>query len=50
MNLANFNVDIQQVIEVTDKNTGEISFLVYSDGKWNNISKEEYEKIIKGAK
>lgn len=50
MNLADFDIDMQQVIEITNKDTGEVSFLVYHNNEWNNILKEEYEKIIKGAK
>ena len=46
MQLADFNLNIQQVIEVTNKDTNEISFLVYSDNEWKTISQEEYKKII----
>lgn len=49
MNLANFNINMQQVIEVTNKDTGEVTFLVYHDNEWNSVTKEEYQKIIEGV-
>lgn len=49
MNLADFNINMQQVIEVTDKDTKEKKFLIYHNNEWHNISEEEYHKIIKGV-
>lgn len=44
------NAYIAQVMEVTNKETGEQSYLVYDDDEWNEISYDEYQKIIKEAK
>lgn len=47
MNL-DMHANIQQVIEVTNKDTNEISFMVYQNNEWKKISQKEYQKIIKG--
>lgn len=44
------NAHIAQVMEVTNKDTGEQSYLFYDDNEWNEISYDEYQKIIKEAK
>lgn len=47
MNL-DMQANIQQVIEVTDKETNEVTYMVYHDNEWKSISRKEYQKIIKG--
>jgi len=44
------NAYIAQVMEVTNKETGEQSYLAYDNDESNEISYDEYQKIIKEAK
>lgn len=38
--------EIKQIMEIKDKETGKISFLVEDNGEWKPISKEEYYQIL----
>lgn len=46
------NVSIKQVMEVTDEETGEKTFLIMSDdgSKWVPITQDEYNNHIRGSK
>ena len=45
------DVTIKQVMELTNKETGEISYLIMSDeGDWQQITQEEYNKLTRGNK
>lgn len=44
----NTEAQIDQVIEMTDKETGQIKYLIEKDGKWTPITKEEYDNKIRG--
>ncbi len=38
--------EIKQIMEIENKDTGKISFLVENNGEWKLISKEEYYQIL----
>ncbi len=44
----NAKAQIDQVIEMTDKETGQIKYLIEKDGQWNPITKEEYDNKMRG--
>lgn len=41
------NIDVKQIIEITDKETGEINYLTMVDDEWVYITKERYEEIMR---
>lgn len=41
---------IEEIIEVTNHETNEKSFLLLKDGEWINVSEEEYNIFLEGEK
>ena len=41
---------IEEVIEITDHNTGEKKFLLLKDGEWINVNEKEYNIFLEGEK
>ncbi|MBR3208634.1 MAG: hypothetical protein IKF82_00040 [Bacilli bacterium] len=44
----NLKTIITQVIETTDKVTGEKQYYVEKDGEWHTITCKDYKKLIRG--
>lgn len=40
--------NMKQVIQITNNDTGEKEFLLEKNGKWEKITKKDYQKIIRG--
>ena len=38
--------EITQLMEIKDKETGKINFVIEKNGEWISISKEEYNQLI----
>ena len=47
MNL-NCKTKIKQVIQVTNKKSGETEFYIENNNEWQKITKKDYKKIIRG--
>jgi len=43
-------IKTQELIEVTNKDTGDKEFLLFKDNDWITITEEEYNNIIEGEK
>ena len=43
----NCNVDVKQVVKITNHQTGEDSYLIMNEDKreWEQLSKQEYNKL-----
>lgn len=44
------NLNTKELVEVTEKSTGNKKFLYLKDGEWITITKEQYNNIIEGEK
>lgn len=41
----NFEADATQLLEITDEDTNETSYLIFINHQWEKISQEEYNNI-----
>lgn len=41
---------IEEIIEVTNNDTGEKNFLLLKNGKWINVDEKEYNIFLEGEK
>lgn len=48
--MLNLNLNTQELIEVTDKETGNKEFLYLKNGEWQKITEQQYNSIIEGEK
>ena len=41
---------IEEVIEITNHDTGEKKFLLLKDGEWINVNEKQYNIVLEGEK